>query len=124
MSQPISSNTVSHVFGDQNITWFPFADIELHRHLSHTNAFVIQGEHRLYHPNGDLKEIRPVGSYTSSPPGALPYEGAGDIDCVVMYNIHGDVGGQLFEIKDDDSNVVGILGMDDVEVAYAEQKAA
>ena len=153
MSQPISSNTVLHVFDDQNITWFPFADIEhivfamldldvegkvidfvvkfeanerivLHRHLSHTNTFVIQGEHRLYHPNGDLKEIRPVGSYTSSPPGEPHYEGAGDVDCVVMYNIRGDVGGQLFEIMDDDSNVIGILGMDDVKAAYAEQKAA
>ncbi len=28
MSQPISSNTVLHVFDDQNITWFPFANIE------------------------------------------------------------------------------------------------
>lgn len=42
--------------------------IVLHRHLAHNNTFVIQGEPRLYHPNGKIKEIRAVGSMPSSPP--------------------------------------------------------
>jgi quercetin dioxygenase-like cupin family protein len=49
--------------------------IVLHRHLALTNTLVVQGEHRLYEPNGALKEIRPVGSYTSSPPGEPHGEG-------------------------------------------------
>jgi hypothetical protein len=36
--------------------------IVLHRHMVHNNTFVVQGEHRLYEPNGEIKEIRPVGT--------------------------------------------------------------
>lgn len=36
--------------------------IVLHRHMTHNNTFVVQGEHRLYEPNGEIKEIRPVGT--------------------------------------------------------------
>jgi hypothetical protein len=42
--------------------------IVLHRHMIPNNTFVVQGEHGLYEPDGTLKEIRPVGSYRSSPP--------------------------------------------------------
>jgi len=35
--------------------------IVLHRHLIPNNTFVIQGELRLYDPDGGLKEVRPVG---------------------------------------------------------------
>ena len=34
--------------------------IVLHRHMIPNNTFVVQGEHRLYEPDGMLKEIRPV----------------------------------------------------------------
>ena len=30
----------------------------LHRHKAHNNTFVVQGEHRLYKPDGSLKEAR------------------------------------------------------------------
>ena len=43
--------------------------IVLHRHMIHNNTFVVQGEHRLYEPDGTLKEIRPTGMYTSTPAG-------------------------------------------------------
>ena len=45
---------------------FKFAANEkilLHRHTSHFNTFVVQGEHRIYEPDGTLKETRPVGTY-------------------------------------------------------------
>src|ERR1700726_2562594 len=67
----------------------PNQRIILHRHLALTNTFVVQGEHRLYEPNGALKEIRPVGSYTSSLPGEPHREGAGDEVCVVFYSVRG-----------------------------------
>ena len=88
----------SFAFDDRNLRWSKLRDLEhfvflvfdvdlerglvdfilkfepnqriiLHRHLALTNTLVVQGEHRLYEPTGALKEIRPVGSYTSSPPG-------------------------------------------------------
>ena len=51
--------------------------IMLHRHMIHNNTFVVQGEHRLYEPDGSLKEIRPTGTYTSSPPDDVHREGSG-----------------------------------------------
>ena len=67
----------------------PHEQIFLHRHLALTNTFVVQGEHRLYEPDGSLQEIRPVGSYTSSPPGDPHREGAGDGGGVVFYSVRG-----------------------------------
>jgi hypothetical protein len=49
---------------------FKFATNEkiiLHRHMIHNNTFVVQGEHRLYEPDGTLREIRPTGMYKSTP---------------------------------------------------------
>ena len=38
--------------------------IVLHRHVSAFHTFFVQGEHRIYEPSGDLKEVRPVGTPT------------------------------------------------------------
>jgi hypothetical protein len=87
--------------------------IILHRHLALNNTFVIQGEHRLYEPNGTLKEVRPVGSYTSSPPSDEPHrEGGGDEDVIVFFSIRGN-DGVLYEILDDSLNVIATLSMQD-----------
>jgi hypothetical protein len=91
--------------------------------LALTNTLVVQGEHRLYEPNGKLKEVRPVGSYTSSPPGDPHQEGAGDEGGVVFYSVRGK-DGALFEVLDDNLNVIGTLGLDDFVGAFDEQKKA
>src|ERR1700752_3065849 len=125
MAAVVPVETTSYAFVDQNIRWYKLGDFEnfvfamfnvdvpgkivdfilkfpankqifLHRHLALTNTLVVQGEHRLYEPNGKLKEIRPVGSYTSSPPGDPHQEGAGDEGGVVFYSVRGKDGG-LFE---------------------------
>jgi hypothetical protein len=106
------------------IKFDPNKEIVLHRHLTLTNTFVVQGEHRLYEPNGDLKEIRPVGGFTSSPPGPPHREGAGADGAIVMYTTYGEVNGVVFELVDDAMNVLGTLTMDDFKAAYAEQRAA
>ena len=134
----------THTFDDSNIDWqrlgnfehlhysildvdsenkiadvlFKFAANEkilLHRHLGHNNTLVIQGEHRLYKPDGTLKEVRPVGSMTSSPPNEDPHrEGGGDQDVVIAFNMRGKVG-VLYEVLDDDLNVVGTITFQDLE---------
>ena len=139
-----------HVFDDSNIKWYKLGDFEhfvfamldvdeegqvvdfilkfpaneqifLHRHLALTNTFVVQGEHRLYEPDGSLKEVRPVGSYTSSLPGDPHREGAGDGGGIVFYSVRGK-DGVLFEGLDDDLNVFVTLSMEDFANAYKEQK--
>jgi hypothetical protein len=142
----------THVFDDSNIRWFKLGDFEnfvfamldvdvagkivdfilkfppnkqifLHRHLALTNTLVVQGEHRLYEPNGALKEVRVVGGYTSSPPGEPHREGAGDGGGVVFYSVRGK-DGALFEVLDDELKVIGTLSLDDFVSALNEQKKA
>jgi hypothetical protein len=104
---------------------FKFAanqQIVLHRHNAHNNTFVVQGEHRLYEPDGKLKEIRPVGSYTRSPASDDPHrEGGGDQDVVVLFSIRGsdDV---LYEVLDDDLNLIATLGFEDFVGLFQAQK--
>jgi hypothetical protein len=114
---------VSQKLVDLILKFPPNRQIFLHRHLALTNTLVVQGEHRLYEPNGALKEIRPVGSYTSSPPGDPHREGAGDEGGVVFYSVRGK-DGTLFEVLDDDLKVVGTLSMNDFIDALKEQKNA
>ena len=99
----------------------PNQRIIVHRHLALTNTFVVQGEHRLYEPDGTLKEIRPVGSYISSLPGEPHSEGGGDQELIVFYSVRAktDI---LFELLDDDRNVIGTLTTRDFMEAWEEQK--
>ncbi len=134
-------------FDDRNITWNKLGDLKhllfsilnvdeqnyivdvlfkfdanekiiLHRHMIHNNTFVVQGEHRLYEPDGALKEIRPVGMYKSSPPGDVHREGGGpDQDVVVFFNMRGH-DGVFYELLDDEQNVIASLGYRDFLNAY------
>lgn len=103
---------------------FKFAahqQIVLHRHKAVNKTFVIQGEHRLYEADGRLKEVRAVGSYTSSQPSDKPHrEGGGDLDVIVFFSIRGDEG-TFYEILDDDLNVTVTLGMQDFIGLYKAQ---
>ena len=150
MATSIASERTSFAFDDRNIRWHKLGDLEhfvffvfdvdlerglvdyilkfepnqriiLHRHLALTNTLVVQGEHRFYEPSGALKEIRTVGSYTSSLPGEPHREGGGNEECVVFYSVRGgeDV---LFELLDDSQNVVGTLSRQDFIDALEEQR--
>jgi quercetin dioxygenase-like cupin family protein len=103
---------------------FKFAahqQIVLHRHKALNKTFVIQGEHRLYEADGKLKEVRAVGSYTSSLPSDEPHrEGGGDVDVIVFFSIRGN-DGVLYEILDDDLNIIATLSMQDFVNLYKEQ---
>jgi hypothetical protein len=103
---------------------FKFAvrrQIVLHRHKALNHMLVIQGEHRLYEADGKLKEIRPVGRYTVSPPSDEPHrEGGGDEEAIVFFSIRGS-DGVFYEILDDDQNVIATLGMQDVIDLYNSQ---
>jgi hypothetical protein len=98
--------------------------ILLHRHVALNHLLVLQGEHRLYEPDGSIKEIRPTGRYTVSPPSDAPHmEGGGDEDVIILFSIRG-TDGTMYEFLDDERNVIGTFGMDDFEALYAAQQAA
>jgi hypothetical protein len=98
--------------------------ILLHRHTALNHMLVIQGEHRLYEADGTLKEVRPTGRYTVSPPSIEPHrEGGGDQDVIILFSIRG-TDGVAYELLDDDGNVIGTLGMADFEALYAAQDSA
>lgn len=106
---------------------FKFAaqqQIVLHRHKALNKTFVIQGEHRLYEADGRLKEVRAVGSYTSSEPSDTPHrEGGGEIDVIVFFSIRGS-DGVLYEILDDDLNIIASLSFQDFIAFYQKQTQA
>jgi len=85
--------------------------IPLHRHKASYRTLVLQGELRIYRANGDLKEIRPIGSYVSAASDGEPHtEGGGDIDVIAFFS-NRNVTGPVYEILDDDLNVVATFGL-------------
>jgi len=152
MATAVAAETPSYAFDDRHIRWHKMGEFEhfeiamldvdvsqkivdfllkfepnqqifLHRHLALTNTLVVQGEHRLYEPTGALKEVRSVGSYTSSPPGEPHREGGGEEGGVVFYSIRGEED-TLFEVLDDNLTIVATISMKDLIGAFKEQKNA
>ena len=67
--------------------------IVLHRHVALNHMLVLQGEHRLYEPDGSVKEVRPAGRYTVSPASNDPHrEGGGDEEVIILFSIRGTDG--------------------------------
>lgn len=96
--------------------------IALHRHVALNHMLVIQGEHILYEPDGTVKEMRPAGRYTVSPGSDEPHrEGGGaEQDVIIFFSIRG-TNGVMYEILDDEQNIMGTLGMEDFEALLAAQ---
>jgi hypothetical protein len=142
----------SYKFDDRNITWRKFdylgsayyvcaadeqngtVDVvikfppnrrgELHQHLMAYSTFVLQGELRFYRPNGELKEIRPTGSYVLGIANGEPHsEGAGDEEAIVLFSIRGGTG-DMFAIFEKETGEVHKLGFVDFKAALADQIAS
>lgn len=88
--------------------------IVLHRHKAANHMLVLQGEHRLYHANGEIMDIRPTSRYTVSLPSEEPHReggGAGQ-DAIILFSIRGS-DGVFYEILDDNLAVTARLGLQD-----------
>jgi hypothetical protein len=104
------------------VKYEPNSKIFLHRHTAHTNTFVVAGEHRLYEPDGEtLKEVRATGTYKSSPPGDAHREGGGPEGAIVLYSVRGE-SDRLFDVLDDDLNVIGMLRTQDFKDTLDEHR--
>ena len=96
--------------------------IFLHRHRADTHTFVVQGEHKIYEPDGALRETRPSGSYTVSPADPAPHqEGGGAAGAVVTYNTRGSDNGVVFDVLDSEQNTVGTLTVTDLMQLFEAQ---
>lgn len=85
--------------------------IALHRHKADYITLVLQGELRIYRPNGTLKEIRPVGSYVAGNADGEPHtEGGGDQDVIAFFS-NRNVENLVYEILDENQNTIATFGM-------------
>ena len=149
----VASPTETARFDDRNIDWRPLGDFEhitatilavdeknniadfivkfepekmifLHRHLAQTNTLVLDGEHIIYEQGTkEVREVRPVGRYTSSPAGDAHHEGGGAIGCILHYTVRGE-SDALFDVLDDDGNVEATLHTADFKAVLDEQNQA
>lgn len=95
----------------------------LHRHGAAYRTLVLQGELRIYGPDGALKEVRPVGSYVAGRAGGEPHtEGGGDRD-VIVYFTNRDIDGTVYEILDGDHRVVATFGIPEFRALYEAQSS-
>lgn len=93
----------------------------LHQHKTPYVTFVVQGELRFYTPSGELKEVRPVGSYVSGVASGEPHlEGGGDEDAIVFFS-NRNVQDVLYEFLDEDLHPVVILRFEDFEAQLRAQ---
>lgn len=98
------------------------SQIVLHRHKADYITLTLQGELRIYRPNGELKEIRPVGAYVVGKAEGEPHrEGGGDGQDVIAFFSNRNVDNLVYEILDDNLNTVGTLGMEEFKALHAAQ---
>lgn len=96
----------------------PNEPIVLHRHRTPNYTFVVQGEHLIFEPDGTLKESRPVGSFTVSAASADPHrECGGEEGAIVLFSMR-ESEGTMYELLDDDENVIAALGLEDFKGLY------
>ena len=97
------------------------AKIALHRHKADYVTLVLQGELRIYRANGELKEIRPVGSYVSGKADGEPHtEGGGDQDVIALFS-NRNVDSVVYEILDADLNTVATFGVVEFKALFEAQ---
>ena len=93
--------------------------IVLHRHVAAFNTFVVRGEHRIYNPDGELTEVRPVGTYKAGLPNIEPHrEGGGDEDVIVLFSLRPYDNGPIYEVLDENHEILSTMTFDDLKEMY------
>lgn len=109
---------------DLLVRFAPNQTVTMHNHLAQTNMFIIQGELRMYEPDGSVREVRPAGRYYRGKTNDAHSEGGGPDGAVVFYSMRADDADDVLEVLDDNKNVVATLTMDDVRASWSAQQAA
>jgi hypothetical protein len=88
---------------------------QLHQHKVPYITLVLQGELRFYRPNGEFKEVRPVGSYVTGIANGEPHlEGGGAEDAIVFFSFR-NADDVLFVFLDENSQPQLPLGINDFD---------
>jgi len=96
----------------------------LHRHKTPYVTFVVHGELRFYHQSGELKEIRPAGSYVSGVANGEPhFEGGGNEDAIVFFS-NRNVEDALYEFLDGNLQPTVTLRLSDFKTQFEAQGKA
>ncbi|MFW1676512.1 hypothetical protein ACFVYJ_01860 [Pontibacter sp. JAM-7] len=89
--------------------------IILHRHRALNKTLVLEGQHIIYRPDGEIEEVRPTGQYTVIEPSEEPHsESGGNGGAIVLFSIFDNGGLPLYELLDDQQNIVASLSMTDL----------
>jgi hypothetical protein len=97
------------------------AQIALHRHKCPYVTLILQGELRIYRANGELKEVRAIGSYVETAGDGEPHrEGGGDQDVIAFFS-NRNVDKLVYEILDDSLNTIAMLGWDEFKALKVAQ---
>ena len=95
--------------------------IVLHRHVAAFHTFVVKGEHRICTPEGELKEVWPVGTYKAGKADPEPHtEGGGETDLVILFSLRPYCDRAIYEILDEDGNITDTMTFDGMKELYAE----
>ncbi len=90
--------------------------IVMHRHVAAFNTFVVKGEHRIYTTEGELKEVRPAGTYKAGKPDVEPHtEGGGDSDVIILFSLRPYDNGPIYEILDENLEVASTMTFDELK---------
>jgi 2,4'-dihydroxyacetophenone dioxygenase len=108
---------------DLIVRFAPNKTVTMHNHLAQTNMLIIQGELRMYEPDGSTREVRPAGRYYRGTTGDTHSEGGGPDGAVVFYSMRCDGAHDVLEVMDDKGDVQATVTMDDVRAAWAAQQA-
>lgn len=98
---------------DLVVRFAPGAVAPNHRHVAAFTSLVLEGEHIVYEQDdaGNVTtDVRPAGTFRRAAAGGVHKEGGGSAGAVVWFNLRPDADG-LYEILDDDGNLVDAFGV-------------
>jgi len=103
----------------------PWARCAPHRHVGPTDTLVVEGEHRTYRQIADgweLDEVRPPGFFAASEGDSRHLEEGGADGAIVLLSMTA-VDGLIWEIHDDEGQVLSRTTLEDFARAFARQQA-
>lgn len=110
---------------DMLMRFDPLATCVPHRHVGPTRTLIIEGEHRLYEPDGSgtITARRIAGQLGANDGDETHIEGGGEAGAIILLTMTA-VDGVVYEIFDEKLHLERVITLDDFERGLAKQAAA